>query len=92
MSSVGGPLTETERGRLLEALEALRRDNADIVAHVTPAAAAIRDLGIRVVLQGKANSDLFAPSGPSRVIEQLQHLPMAASCLPALERAMGDSQ
>ncbi len=91
VSRVGGPLTETERGRLLEAVEALRRDNADIVAHVTPAAAAIRELGIRVVLHGKARSDLFAPSGPSRVIEQLRRLPMAASCLPALERAMGDS-
>jgi len=45
---------------------------------------------IRIAVgQGAARPDLFAPSGPSRVIDQLRHLPMAASCLPALERAMG---
>jgi hypothetical protein len=91
LSSVGGPLTEPERGRLLETVEALRRDNADIVAHVTPAAAAIKDLGIRVLAHTKPRSDLFSPAGPSRVIEQLRHLPMAAACLPALESAMGAS-
>lgn len=88
LSSAGGPLTEAERGRLLEAVEALRRDNADILAHVTPAAAAIKDLGIRVLAHTKPRGDLFAPSGPSRVIEQLRRLPMAAACLPPLERAM----
>jgi len=45
---------------------------------------------IRIAVgQGAARPDLFAPSGPSRVIDQLRHLPMAASCLPAFERAMG---
>jgi hypothetical protein len=88
LSRVGGPLTESERGRLLETVEALRRDNADIVAHVIPAAAAMKELGIRVLAHTKPRSDLFAPAGPSRVIEQLQHLPMATACLPALESAM----
>ena len=91
LSRVGGALADGERWRLLEAVEALRRDNADIVGHVTPAAAAIRELGIRVLLHEKTPSELFAPSGPSRVVEQLKRLPMAASCLPALERAMGDA-
>jgi hypothetical protein len=88
LSRVGGPLTEFERGRLLETVEALRRDNAEIVAQVTPAAAAMKELGIRVLAHTQRRSDLFAPSGPSRVIEQLQRLPMAAACLPALESAM----
>jgi hypothetical protein len=45
---------------------------------------------IRIAVeQGAARPDLFARSGPSRVIDQLRHLPMAASCLPAFERAMG---
>ncbi|MBS0580587.1 MAG: hypothetical protein JSR36_15125 [Proteobacteria bacterium] len=92
LSAVGGPLTPGERGQLLEAVEALRRDNADIVSHVMPSAAAIRDLGIRIDTSGKSPNEFFAPAGPARVIEQLQHLPMAAACVPALQRAMGDSR
>lgn len=91
LSRTGGALLEDERARLLEAVEGLRRDNADIVTHVTPVAAAIRDLGIRVPLHAKAPNELFAPAGPSRVIDQLKQLPWAAACLPALEQAMRDS-
>ena len=91
LSKVGGPLVEAERGRMLEAVEALRRDNEDIVAHVTPTAGAIRELGIRVVLHAKPPSEVYAPAGPSRVVEQLKRLPMAAACVPALEQAMRDS-
>lgn len=91
LSTVGGSLIEPERGRMLEAVEALRRDNEDIVAHVTPTAGAIRELGIRVVLDGKPPSEVYAPAGPSRVVDQLKRLPMAASCVPALEQAMRDS-
>jgi hypothetical protein len=88
LSSVGGPLTESERARLLETVEALRRDNADIVAHVIPVDAAMKELGIRVLAHTKPRTDIYAPTGPFRVIEQLQHLPMAAACLPALKRSM----
>jgi len=91
LSKAGGPLAEAERGRLLEAVEALRRDNEDIVTHVTSTAGAIRELGIRVVLDAKPPSEVYAPAGPSRVLDQLKRLPMAASCVPALERAMRDS-
>jgi hypothetical protein len=78
-----------ERARLVEAVEALRRDNADIMAQVLPVAAAFKDLGVRVEAQGEVRTDQFSPSGSSRVIDQLRHLLMAASYLPALERAMG---
>ncbi len=88
VSAVGGALTASERQQLLEAVEALRRDNADIMSHVIPSAAAIKDLGIHIGSGGPAPGEFFAPAGPSRVIEQLQRLPMAAACLPALERAM----
>ena len=91
LSRVGGPLGEAERVRLLEAVEALRRDNQDIVTHVTPTAGAIRELGIRVVSDAKPPSEVYAPAGPSRVLEQLKRLPMAASCVPALEQAMRGS-
>ena len=91
LSRVGGPLGEAERVRLLEAVEALRRDNEDIVTHVTPTAGAIRELGIRVVSDAKPPSEVYAPAGPSRVLEQLKRLPMAASCVLALEQAMRGS-
>ena len=52
---------------------------------------AMRELGIRVVLDAKQPSEVYAPAGPSRVLDQLRRLPMAAACLPALERAMRDS-
>ena len=88
LSKVGGPLVEAERGRMLEAVEALRRDNEDIVTHVTPTAGAIRELGIRVRLDAKPPAEVYAPAGPSRVLDQLRALPMAAACVPALELAM----
>ena len=91
LSKSGGPLLEAERGRLLEAVEALRRDNEDIVRHVTATAGAIRELGIRVVSDAKPPSEVYAPAGPSRVLDQLKRLPMAAACAPALEEAMRDS-
>lgn len=58
-----------------------RPAHSDIVTHVTPLAAAVRELGVRVVLNAKTSSEFFASSGPSRVVEQLRRLPMAASCL-----------
>ena len=88
LSGVGGPLIESERGRLLEAVESLRRDNAEIVHYVTPTVGAMRELGIRVGVSSVAHSDIYAPSGPGRVIEQLKRLPMATACVPALEQAM----
>ena len=91
VSASGGQLTEAERAQLLEAVESLRQDNADIVAHVVPVAAAIKELGIRIGSNGKPRGDLFAPGGPSRVVDQLRGQPMAAPCLPALKRAMGES-
>jgi hypothetical protein len=90
LSHKGGALTDAERQRVLEAVEVLRRDNAEIVAHVTPAAAAIRELGIRVILHPKEPILVYAPAGAARVLEQLKRLPMAAACVPALERAMAD--
>jgi hypothetical protein len=91
LSKVGGPLSDAERARLIEAVEMLRRDNEDIVKHVTATEGAIRELGVRVVLGAKPPSEIYAPAGPSRVLDQLKGLPMAASCVPALEQAMRDS-
>src|SRR3974390_3029285 len=60
------------RARLIEAVEMLRRDNEDIVKHVTATEGAIRELGIRVVLSAKPPSGGYAPAGPSRVLDQLK--------------------
>jgi len=91
LGQTGGALSDVERQGVLAAVELLRRDNAEIVAHVTPAAAAIRELGIRVVMHPKDPVHLYAPAGAARVVEQLKRLPMAAACVPALEHAMADT-
>ncbi len=90
LSTVGGPLSDSERTMLLGAVEALLRDNAEIVAGANHAAAAIQELGIRVDAKGKPAEEVFSPggAGPSRVIDNLKHLPMAASCLPTLKKMM----
>lgn len=90
LSQTGGALSDVERQGVLAAVELLRRDNAAIVAHVTPAAAAARELGIRVVMHPRESIHLYAPAGAGRVVEQLKSLPMAAACVAPLERAMAD--
>ena len=94
LSEVGGPLTDTERSALLQAVEVLRRDNAEILAGVTHANATMRDLGVRVDGNVKTLVDTLSPGGqgPSRVIDELRHLPMAAACLPTLEKMMAVKQ
>jgi hypothetical protein len=90
LSQTGGALSDVERQSVLAAVELLRRDNAEIVEHATPVAAAVRELDIRVVMHPKEPIHLYAPAGAARVVEQLKRLPMAAACVAPLEHAMAD--
>ena len=48
LSRTGGPLTDVERGRVLEAVETLRRDDAEILRFSILAESAMHQLGIVV--------------------------------------------
>ena len=88
VSRVGGALTESERLRLLDAVETLRRDDADVTKHVVLARDAMNQLGIRTEDWRRPAGAMVSLREPGRVVDQLAGLPMARACLPALKTAL----
>ena len=88
LSRVGGPLTETERERLLEAVESLRRDDAEIVRLSTHAKDAMKLLDIRAGDWSHSGSRASALSVPERVINEVENLPMARGCIAQLKKSL----
>lgn len=85
----GGPLTAAERRRVLEAVEKLRRDDAEILRLSRLAQASMAQIGIGIrdyhPLDGRA-----APlQDPQRVVAELKATPMAAPCVHTLEKSLG---
>jgi hypothetical protein len=88
VSRVGGPLTETERERLLEAVEALRRDDAEIVRLSTLARDAMKLLDIGAGDWAHSGSRASALREPERVINEVENLPMAQGCVAQLRKSL----
>ena len=88
LSRTGGPLTDAERGHVLEAVETLRRDDAEILRFAKLAEAAMHQLGITVrdyrILPGSVSS----LQDPQRVIIELENSPMAHQCVDELKRSL----
>ncbi len=87
LSRTGGPLTDAERGRVLEAVERLRRDDAEIFGLSTLAETAMHQLGISVgdyrpLAGGVSLQD------PRRVVIELEKSPMAQQCVNELKRSL----
>jgi hypothetical protein len=88
VSRVGGALTESERLHLLDAVETLRRDDADVTKHVVLARDAMNQLGIRTKDWRRPAGAMVSLREPGRVVDQLADLPMARACLPGLKTAL----
>jgi hypothetical protein len=78
----------SERLRLLDAVETLRRDDADVTKQVVLARDAMNQLGIRTQDWRRPAGAMVSLGEPGRVVDQLAGLPMARACLPALKTAL----
>jgi hypothetical protein len=88
LSRTGGPLTDVERGRVLEAVETLRRDDAEILRFSILAEAAMRQLGITVADYHPRAGNVSSLQDPERVVIELEKLPMAQQCINDLKRSL----
>jgi hypothetical protein len=88
LSRVGGPLTDTERGHVLEAVETLRRDDAEILRFATLAKSAMHQLGITVGDYHSLAGGVSSLQDPQRVIIELEKSPMAQQCVNELKKSL----
>ncbi len=92
LSHSGGTLTDLERNRLLEAVETLRRDNAEILRFSALAKTAMKQLGIGVRDYRPLAGRVSSTQDPQRVLLELKALPMAQSCISDLAREIDASE
>ena len=88
ISRIGGGLTETERSRVLESAEALRRDNAEILRLATLAKDAMRLLNVRPADWRRLPGQGPSLGDPDRVVKELEQSPMAQNCVVALKQSL----
>ena len=90
ISGTGGALTEEERGRVLSAVERLRRDDAEIHRLAKLAEASMTQLGIRIRDYRPLGGHVSPLQDPQRVITEMQREPMAQACVGGLEKSLQD--
>jgi hypothetical protein len=88
LSRTGGPLTDVERGRVLEAVETLRRDDAEILRFSILAETAMHQLGISVGDYHPLAGSVSLLQDPQRVVIELEKSPMAQQCVNDLKRSL----
>ena len=88
LSRAGDALAEGERERMLGAVEALRRDDAEILRLATLAKGAMAQLGIGVGDYRRSAGPTSSLQEPDRVVNELEHLPMANSCVAELKKSI----
>ena len=88
LSRMGGPLTDVERGRVLEAVETLRRDDAEILRFAVLAETAMHQLGITVGDYHPLAGNVSLLQDPQRVIIELENSPMAQECVNELKKLL----
>jgi hypothetical protein len=88
LSRTGGPLTDVERGRVLEAVETLRRDDAEILRFSILAETAMHQLGISVGDYRPLAGSVSLLQDPQRVVIELEKSPMAQQCVNDLKRSL----
>jgi hypothetical protein len=82
------PLTDVERGRVLEAVETLRRDDAEILRFSILAETAMHQLGISVGDYHPLAGSVSLLPDPQRVFIELEKSPMAQQCVNDLKRSL----
>jgi hypothetical protein len=92
LSRTAGPLTELERGQVLGAVETLRRDDAEIVRFSVLARVAMKQLGVEVREYHPLAGQVSAVQDPQRVINELEAMPMARSCVNDLRKSIAGTQ
>jgi hypothetical protein len=90
ISRAGGPLTESERGQVLNAVETLRRDNAQIVRFSFLAEAAMKQLGVNIRDYRFLAGGVSSLQDPQRVINEVQAMPMAQQCVNDVKMSLAD--
>lgn len=88
LSRAGGALSDLERQRVLEAVESLHRDDAEILRFATLGVVAMQQLGITVADYHPLPGSVSLLQDPQRVLVELENVPMARECLPALKKAL----
>jgi hypothetical protein len=73
---------------VLEAVETLRRDDAEILRFSILAEAAMRQLGITVADYHPLAGNVSSLQDPERVVIELEKLPMAQQCINDLKRSL----
>jgi hypothetical protein len=81
ISRARGPLTESEHGQVLNAVETLRRDNAEIVRFSHLAESAMKQLGVKISDYRPLAGRVSSLQDPQRVIDEVQAMPMAQQCV-----------
>ncbi len=92
ISRSGGPLAESERGRVLDAVAILHRDDAEIVRFSTLAKTAMKQLGVKIEDYRPLAGQVSALQDPQRVINELEQVPMAQPCINDLKNALAANQ
>lgn len=88
LGATGGPLTDREQGRMLGAVERLRRDDAEIFRLAMLAKATMTQLGISIHDYRPLAGHVSPLQDPQRVISELQREPMAQACVGGLEQSL----
>jgi hypothetical protein len=73
---------------VLEAVETLRRDDAEILRFATLAKAAMHQLGIAVGDYHPLAGNVSSLQDPQRVVIELENSPMAQPCVDELKRSL----
>lgn len=90
ISRAGGPLTDAERGQVLNAVETLRRDNAEIVRFSYLAETAMKQLGVKISDYRPLAGRVSSLQDPQRVINEAQAMPMARQCVNDVKALLPD--
>ena len=88
LSRTGGALTDVARKNLLDAIETLRRDDAENLRFAILAETAMHQLGITVGDNHPLAGRVSLLQDPQRVIIDLENSTMAQQCVNELQRSL----
>jgi hypothetical protein len=88
ISRTGSGLTENEQARVLAAVEALRRDDAEILGLTTLTKAAMKLLHVGPSDWDRSPGRAQSLREPVRVVAELEQVPMAQRCIGTLKQLL----
>ena len=88
ISRTASGLTENEQARVLAAVEALRRDDAEILGLTTVARDAMKLLNVGPSDWDRSPGRAQSLREPVRVVAELEQVPMAQRCIGTLKQLL----